>query len=291
MVQWSILPLFLKIIADELDVITICWYRLIIAFLVLTPYLRIRRTLPNVGQLSGRQWALFLVATLLLTGNYVLYLKGLHLTSPSNGQVIIQLGPLFLSVGGLCFYGEKYNRLQWLGVGLLTAGLCLFFRDQLSIMIDQATNYLTGSFLILLAAVTWAGYALVQKRLNTVFSSPQTMWLLYLGGIILLLPIVEATAFRHLSPLGWTMLTLAGLNTLFAYGTFSESLSHWDASRISAVLALSPLVTVAVTEYGTIFFPNHVAQESISVLGLVGAVIVVIGSMFTALSKSVTRPR
>ena len=40
------------------------------------------------------------------------------------------------------------------------------------------------------------------------------------------------------------LLVFCSLNTVIAYGAFGEAMSHWDASRVSAVIALSPLLTL-----------------------------------------------
>ncbi|MBI1861363.1 MAG: DMT family transporter [Deltaproteobacteria bacterium] len=290
MVQWSFLPLFLKILAQEMNALTICWYRFIIASVPLIIYLRTLARLPSPTKLWNHR-LLILGATVPLIANYILYLQGLHLTSPSNGQVIVQLGPLFLGFGGLVFFGERYNAKQWLGVALITGGLALFFRDQLTILFAQSGDYVLGSFLIVLAAITWAIYALCQKRLLAAFSSPETMLVLYLIGIVITAPWVQFSSLSRISPLGLTMLILAGLNTLLAYGAFAESLAHWDASRISAVLALSPITTLLFNHLGNLLFPHFVAAESFTLQGIVGALIVVAGSMLTALSKTITQLR
>ena len=288
MVQWSFLPLFLKILVKEMNATTVCWYRFLIAAPSLFLYLRVQNRLPRPVQLKPHLPAL-LVASVLLTANYVLYLRGLHLTSPSNGQVIVQLGPLFLGMGGLLFFNERYNSKQWLGVFLTLAGLSLFFRDQLVLLFAQSGDYILGSGFVVLAAIFWAGYALCQKRLLVPFTSPVIMMVLYLFGLVLMFPFADRHQLLSLSPIGITMLLLAGLNTLMAYGMFAESLAHWDASRISAVLALSPVTTLLFTWLASLVFPNQVAKESFTALGVLGALIVVAGSILTALSKS-TRP-
>ena len=58
---------------------------------------------------------LLIVATLGLAANYIGFLLGLDHTSPANAQVLIQLGPLLLALGGLVVFRERFAPAQWLG--------------------------------------------------------------------------------------------------------------------------------------------------------------------------------
>jgi drug/metabolite transporter (DMT)-like permease len=86
-------------------------------------------------------------------------------------------------------------------------------------------------------------YALGQKQLLTVWNSLQVMMVIYLFCALLLTPWVHPLEALQLSPLqGWLLLACC-MNTLVAYGAFAEALAHWEASRVSATLAITPLVT------------------------------------------------
>lgn len=82
------------------------------------------------------------------------------------------------------------------------------------------------------------------------------------------------------------MLLFCGLNTLIAYGSFAESLEHWEASRVSAVLALAPIVTLIAVELVAGIFPQLIPPENITLIGIIGALLVVSGSVAIALGKS-----
>lgn len=70
---------------------------------------------------------------------------------------------------------------------------------------------------------------------------------------------------------------------MVGYGAFSNALHHWEASRVSAVLSLTPLATLAFTLLGERFFPDVVRAEPVSAGTVVGAAIVVAGSLLVAL--------
>jgi len=70
---------------------------------------------------------------------------------------------------------------------------------------------------------------------------------------------------------------------LIAYGTFAEALAHWEASRISAVLAIVPLVTLSLIRAAESAMPDLLTPDPITAVGILGACLVVSGSLLTAL--------
>jgi len=65
-----------------------------------------------------------------------------------------------------------------------------------------------------------------------------------------------------------------------------EALAHWEASRVSAILALTPLLTVATVSAFAAFVPGLIAPERIGALGWIGAITVVFGSAAVSLLGS-----
>ena len=79
------------------------------------------------------------------------------------------------------------------------------------------------------------------------------------------------------------MLAFCCLNTLIAYGCFAEALNLWDASKVSAVLALAPLFTIATLKVIVIINPEYAFTDRLSNLSVLGAVLLIVGSALTAL--------
>lgn len=66
---------------------------------------------------------------------------------------------------------------------------------------------------------------------------------------------------------------------------FFEALEHWEASRVSAVLACTPIVTLFSVGFVSVMSPNLIASEQLTLVGILGAVLVVISSIAIALNK------
>jgi drug/metabolite transporter (DMT)-like permease len=283
---WGILPIALAVTLQALDVFTLTWFRFLVSFALLAVYLGVRRKLPTLKTLRSTSWKLLAIATIFLGANYILFVKGLALTTPANAEVIIQLAPLLMGLGGLVIFNERYTPLQWFGVSILALGFALFFHEQLSNLITAQDQYLLGTALIVLAAISWSIYALAQKQLLQSLSSPTIMLIIYGGCALLFTPFVKPQTIFTLNSLRGGMLIFCALNTLIAYGAFAEALEHWEASRVSAVLALAPIVTLISVSAVSAITPNLIAPEHISFIGIVGAVLVVFGSITIALGKT-----
>jgi drug/metabolite transporter (DMT)-like permease len=286
-ILWGVLPIALKGVMETLDPITTTFFRFSLAALLLTPYilLRSRHTsgLSLFSRLrSPRLFLQMLAAGLLLTSNYALYILGLQRTTAEAAQIVIQAAPMLLLLSGVWLFSERLSKLQWFGCICFVTGLCVFFSPRFYDVFIAVNAYGIGVMLILIAALVWTGYAIMQKFLLQQFSSQETMVLFYWIGTLAFLPFADFTALPQLSGLQWGLLAFCGLNTLIAYGSFAEAMAHIEASKVSAVLALTPMVTVATVHL--IPIPGLVV-EPITLLTLCGAALVVGGSMLTALAK------
>ncbi|MHC5613987.1 MAG: DMT family transporter [Nostoc sp.] len=282
---WGILPIALTVTLEAVDVYTVIWFRFLVSFLLLAMYLGIRGKLPKLEQLRSASWKLLAIATLLLGINYFLFMQGLALTSPANAEVLIQLSTLLLGLGGLVIFKERYRLYQWIGVSVMTCGYLLFFREQLTNLITAHSTYILGTVLIVLAAA-WAIYALAQKQLLQSLSSPSIMLVIYGGCALLFTPLARVKSLFLLDSLHLGMLIFCALNTLIAYGAFAESLEHWEASRVSAVLALAPIVTLILLGVLSIIAPSLTSPEHLTFTAILGAGLVVTGSVAIALRKA-----
>jgi drug/metabolite transporter (DMT)-like permease len=285
-ILWGLVPITLAIVLKKLDVYTINWFRFVTAFVLLSFYLAKQENLPKISQLRTVPIYLFAIAIMGLVGNYIFFVMGLKATSPSHAEVLIQLAGVFLSLGGLLIFKERYTRYQWMGVGILVTGFIGFFSEQLKVLATDSERYINGSLMLIVAGITWAIYALIQKQLLTRLDSTHIMWVIYGACGLLFWTVAKPQTLLQLNAIEWSALIFCGLNTVVAYGAFAESLQHWEASRVSAILALAPIFTIVSMSLMAWLAPGLVTPEHLTALGLVGAILVVTGSMSISLGKS-----
>ena len=282
----GILPVKLKQVLQAMDPVTVTWFRLLVSGSLLFVWLASVKRLPNFKLLGRKGKALVVLAVLGLVGNYMLYLVGLRMLSPGTTQLLIQIGPILLLISSIFLFKERFSLGQGIGLAILLIGFGLFFNQRLVELLTSLGDYTLGVLIVIMASVVWTFYGLSQKQLLTVWNSLLVMMVIYLFCALLITPWAHPAQALQLSPLqGWLLLACC-LNTLVAYGAFAEALAHWEASRVSATLALTPLITLASVAIAAWLWPTYVQAEEINALGYGGALLVVLGSALTALGPS-----
>ncbi len=282
-IMWGTLPVAMHQVAPTIGPATSTFFRFFISALLLTPYLLITRQVNNQHKLkSPKLLIMTLIAGLLLTGNYGFYVLGLERTSAEATQVMIQLAPMLLLLAGLWLFKENFTLIQWLGFISFILGLLLFFERQIGQLLIEFGDYGLGLLFIILSASFWTGYAIIQKYLLNDFRSSETMLILYWIGSLVFLPLSDFATLGQLNALQWAALLFCGINTLIAYGCFAEAMAHLEASRVSAIIAIAPLFTIAIAQLIPL---SGMPIEPLTGLTILGAILVVGGSMTAAIAK------
>jgi len=284
MVSWGTLPIALAAVLARLDPLTITGVRFLVSAAVLTGAFALGGRWPDLGALGRGDWVLLCVATLFLAANYLAYIVGLHHTTPADAQVLIQMAPLLLALAGVRVFREPFSRVQWLGFAVIVAGLAVFSAGRFGgASLGDPGRHLLGNAIIVAAALAWAVYGVAQKQLLRVLPSQHIMLCIYAGCALLYLPLSSFAALPGLGGTGWALLLFCALNTVVAYGCFSEALQHWEASRVGAVLALVPLATLGFQRLVTVWVPGFDPGPPLTALSVLGACIVAAGSLTTSL--------
>jgi drug/metabolite transporter (DMT)-like permease len=283
---WGILPIFIKLCLQTMDAMTITWYRFVVAGLFVFLVLWRKNALPKVYSLALRHKIWVSVASILLVLNYVSNVIGLSYLSPETTQVIMQVAPFLLMLGGVVFFGERLKLIEIMGTVLILLGLALFFSDKLERLFASLNHYSLGVIIIIFSATAWAGYALIQKPLLKVLSARQLTLCIYVIGALVLLPFTHLAQLNVLSVVQLVALLFCCINTIVAYGAFTEAMHVWQASKVSAVICLAPLFTFVSMTIAVYYFPNYIQASELDVWAYVGAGIVVCGSALTSLGRA-----
>jgi len=281
--MWGMLPVTLKELLLDMDAQTIVWYRFLFAAAILVCWLAWQGRLPAPRQLRGSTGWWLLLAAAGLCSNYYLFSFSLNFINGETAEAVIQLTTLFLIFGGVLFYREPFTIAQKLGTALIVIGLVLFFHDRLAELFDLESAQTIGVLIVVASAFTWTTYALLQKKLNSDFTSAQMLLLIYLFSALVLLPFIEPGSLLGLSNLQFALLAFACLNTVIAYGCFAEALKFWDASKVSAVLALAPLFTIGSLKLVVLVNPAYAFSDRLGWISISGAMVLVLGSALTAI--------
>ncbi|AOS95521.1 putative inner membrane transporter YhbE [Microbulbifer aggregans] len=284
--MWALLPIALKGLLDSMSATTATWYRFVGAAVLAGTYYGWTRQL-NLRQLFERgMLPLTIIAVVGLLTNYLTYASGLHFITAGAAQIVIQLAPLLLLTSSVIWLGEHFSPRQWLGVAMVVGGLPLFFNQRLPELASGANHdYLLGLGLIVVAAIGWAVYGFFQKKILSRAKPQDLLVLIYIAGTLCFLPMADPMSALKLDWLGWALLIFLTANTLIAYGAFTKALAHWEASRVSATLALVPLLTLAIGALIGAVWPDYIEVEPMNWISWLGAAAVASGSLFAAIGR------
>ena len=286
-VLWGVFPIAAKAVLLETDPYTFNFYRFLMPVFVLWAFLARRSQLPELWRGKHRpiRKRVFLAAVLLIA-NYMLFAFALGRITPSAAQILIQTGTIMILLSGVFLFGETFSKRQWLGCLVFMIGLTTFFFYRILDMFDGLASYTIGMGLMILAAITWACYAILQKPLLTHISPAQILLVVFAMGLAVFFPAADLGAIMTLSAGALLGLGFCSASTLVGTTLFAEAMAHWEASKISALLTTIPLVTMFAMK-GLSYFPSFdIKDEPITTLSLSGAILVVVGAAMVAVTRS-----
>ncbi len=288
--MWGVLPVFLKVLLSHTDAYTITASRFIFAALFVLASLALSRALPHARQATGAIWIVLFLSTFVLLINYVTNVIALAYVSPATVQLILQLAPLILMIGGVVFYKESFSRLQFFGAIVLFVGMGLFFNQRIPVILSSAVESIEGVFLVVLSAIAWAAYALTQKKLLMSFTSAQLTLLIYILGSFLLLPFTDFASLLTLSDWQIFALLFCCLNTVIGYGAFTKAMHIWDTSKVSAVITIAPVFTYVSNKLAIEIAPDIFIDAQMDMLAYLGALMIMGGAMLASIGRKTAKP-
>jgi drug/metabolite transporter (DMT)-like permease len=280
---WGFLAIFIKISLNDVSPVVVVWFRFSVAFGILFTYFIVKDRPKLV--IIRRPPLLLIIAALSLTFNYLGFAKGIQLTSPSNAQIFIQLGPMLLAVVGILVYKERLSVRQISGFIFAGAGLTFFFRDQFTNLLGSEDIYVNGVIWVILAALAWTIYASLQKKLVETFHAQQLNLIIFGLPMVILIPFVEFSVFQAFTSGLWMLLICLGVITIIAYGCLAEAFKYIEANKISVIVTVNPIITfISMAVLGSMQVA-WIDAEVTTGYGIFGALLVIFGAVLVVLPK------
>jgi len=280
---WGFLGIFLKIALKELDSMTIIWMRFVVAFSFLSIWLAFKR--PSEFKIYRKMPPLLIVAGLSLGFNYIGYMRGVEHAGPATAQILIQTAQVMLVLVGIFVFKERLNKQQMLGLGIVTVGFLLFYSESIAGISTNLETYDLGVAYTLFGAAIWVVYAAIQKKLVATHSAQQLNMIIYLIPVMMFVWFADFQALAGLSFEMWILVIFLGLNTLIAYGSLGEAFKYLQASKVSIIITLNPIITITTLTVMAYLEVTIIETTIISILGFVGAVLVVFGAILAVIKK------
>jgi len=94
-----------------------------------------------------------------------------------------------------------------------------------------------------------------------------------------LLPLVKFSNLAGMPPANWYLLIYLGLNTVLAYGSLALAIKFTEATRVSVIITLNPIITFITMGILTRMGVKWIEPESFSLLSFIGALTVLGGAI------------
>jgi len=221
-----------------------------------------------------KDWRRYLVLSvfgMLICGAWVY--EGARTTSAMNISLIYATSPVFICLAAVLWLKERMRWRQALGVLLALSGVVhVVVRGQWAAL--NEVQWVAGDALILLAACSWAAFALLQKHWPSPLSGLARLAVMAFFGCLVVLPVVLWEASLATTP-DWTwqagvmVLVVGVFPGILAYSVYAWGQRLLGASRVSMVLYLGPLWG-AVVSWG-------VLNEALGWHHLLGAMLILPG--------------
>jgi len=281
---WGFLAVALKVSLASLSPVDIAWFRFSVAFILLTSFYLIFHS--SQLNIIKHPPLLLIVAAICLGLNYLGFISGINYTSPSVAQVFMQLGPVLLAISGFIIYKEKVTFIQLSGLLIVVCGLLLFYNEQLSLIAVDKEIFNAGIIWIIIGAVAWSGFAIIQKKLVRKYPPMQLNIVIFGIPSILYSPFVSYSSLREISLGYWVLLLFLGLNTLAAYGSLAIALKYLEANKVSVIITQNPVITfITMAILGGLSVP-WISPENFTFLTVVGAIMVIGGAVLTVFTRN-----
>ena len=221
---------------------------------------------------------------MLVCGAWVYW--GAQTTTAMNIALIYAAAPVLIAWGSAIWLGERMSGRQMIGVALALVGVV-----HVVVKGDWGTlarvQWVLGDGLIMAATVSWAAYALLQKKWVTALSSTARLACICAGGVITLLPFATWEVLQPQAP-AWTwqatvlVIVVALVPGMGAYWIYAWAQKTLGASRTSMTLYLGPLWG-ALVSWGLL-------GESLGWQHLVGSLLILPGVALVVQPSAETKP-
>ncbi|RJQ18156.1 DMT family transporter [Candidatus Woesearchaeota archaeon] len=242
----------------------------VVALLLFTIILAIGQW-KKIKELTKKQW-LQLSAIGLIGGSipFLLFFKGLQMTTGTTGAFIHKTLFIFIAVLALLFLKEKLSKGFLIGAVLLLIGNYLFIRPQFT--------FSTGHILIGIAVVFWAVENVLAKHVvKEVSGSIVGFGRMFFGSLFILIFLFatsKAGIILSMTGIQYLWILITGVLLLLYVITYYNGLQYVKVSTAAAVLTIGSPITTLLTFFfqGKGFTVYEIAGSFCIVLGVVAII-------------------
>jgi len=269
MIFWSLSFIWFKMANEAFRPITIVFFRLVIAVILLSAFLLITRKFVKIKKQDRK---LFLLLALFEPFFYFLgESHGLTYVSATVGSVIISTIPVLATLGAWLILRERLKIINYAGIVISFAGILIFILNK-----NGSLSFsLKGLSLLFLAVFSAVGYNLTLSKLVFSYGPVFIVNVQNIIGSLLFLPVFIISDFHHLISTPFVIksfipiLELSLFASCGAFIFFAFSVKNMGISRANVFTNFIPIFTA--------FFSFLIFAEKLTLQNITGMIIVIAG--------------
>ncbi len=277
-VSVSCAAIFVKL-AGSTPASIIANYRLLLAVLLMTPYILLTKRYQEFKHISKRDFLLSACAGVFLAFHFIFWFESLQYTSVASSVVLVTMQPIFAFLGTYFFFHERFS------FGAIVSMILAIFGSIIISWGDFQISGLAllGDILALLGAIMMTGYFLLGQSVRQRLSLGTYTYVVY-GISAITLILYNIILKQEFSGYSWNLwfifLALAIIPTFLGHSLFNYSLKWISTSTISMAMLFEPV--------GASILAYIVLHEQLTWSQILGGSIVIIGLLIFSLSTSKT---
>ncbi|HEV8438185.1 MAG TPA: DMT family transporter [Methylomirabilota bacterium] len=238
-------PTMTRLTLEHVSPSTLAFAELLIASVLLVP-LALRRDAKAMAMSAADRWRIAGMGLIGFAVAFSLSNWGIRLSSASNAALLITLEPASLIVLSPLLLGEKLTRREASGAALALLGATVIVVNGVPGVTTELAPRWRGDVLLVLAAVAYASYTLLGRRvLSRHRALPVTAWSLLCGAA----GMVPLVTLEHMSGQAstWTPAAVAGMLYLavvvvaLGFMGWNYAVERLEAPRVAIFLNIQPL--------------------------------------------------
>jgi probable blue pigment (indigoidine) exporter len=262
-----------KLLLRDIGPLSITAMRYSVAFVLLSPFLLIRK---GLGNYSKALWGRFILlgVSFYVVGNGALYV-GLKFIPATTGSLLLNFVPLLVMISGVFLLHEMPTKVQLVGLAAAMIGSGVFFSPGLR------PGEPLGVLIVAIGLIGNAAFDIIGREVQRDgLTDTLTLTAIPLGvGSLILLPAAILLEGLPKAPgTSWLIIfLLAAINTAGVYAFINHALRVLAAFQMATMLALTPLLTA--------LWAWILLDERLETVELLGMLVVVVGVLLVERAK------
>lgn len=261
---WSGNFLVGRVISADIGPFTMAFFRWLFVIGILTPFMV--RSVITYRQTIKDHFSILCVLGLLCVTMYTSFIYwGLHNTTVVNAALLDATVPIWTLILAYIFFNEPLTQARLAGIFVSFMGASLLItQGQLSMLLDFPLR--EGDALILVAAICWALYSILLKKVSNVLPPLLFLYISAILGTCFLLPAFAIETFmNNLVAIHWSSVTISALlyaaifASITAFTFWNIGVMNVGATTASYFFNLMPMFSslLAVLALGEHFQLHH----------------------------------